>query len=38
MYENLLSPNEFANISGISRQTLIFYERKNVIKPILKNE
>ena len=38
MYENLLSPNEFANISGNSRQTLLFYERKNVFKPILKNE
>ena len=38
MYENLLSPNEFANISGISRQTLLFYERKNVFKPILRNE
>lgn len=28
MYENLLSPNEFANISGISRQTLIFMNER----------
>ena len=31
MYENLLNPNEFSSISGVSKQTLLFYEKKNVI-------
>ena len=30
MYENLLNPNEFSSISGVSKQTLLFYEKKNV--------
>ena len=38
MYENLLNPNEFSSISGVSKQTLLFYEKKNVFKPIFKNE
>lgn len=36
MYENLLNPNEFSSISGVSKQTLLFYEKKNVFKPIFK--
>ena len=28
MYENLLNPNEFSSISGVSKQTLLFYEKK----------
>ena len=35
MYENLLNPNEFSSISGVSKQTLLFYEKKNVI--LMKN-
>lgn len=27
-----VSPTEFASISGVSRQTLIFYEKKTDIK------
>lgn len=33
-----VSPTEFASISGVSRQTLIFYEKKGIFLPAYKNE
>lgn len=38
MYEKLLTPNEFSNISGLSKQTLLFYEKKKIFFPIFKDE
>ena len=37
MYENLLNPNEFSSISGVSKQTLLL-RKESVFKPIFKNE
>ncbi len=31
-----VSPTEFASISGVSRQTLIFYEKKGIFLPAYK--
>ena len=36
MYENLLNPNEFSSISGVSKQTLLFYEKKMYLNRYLK--
>ena len=33
-----VSPTEFASVSGVSRQTLIFYEKKGIFLPAYKNE
>lgn len=33
-----VSPTDFANLSGVSRQTLIFYEKKGLFMPAYKNE
>ena len=33
-----VSPTKFANISGVSRQTLIFYEKKGIFSPAYKNK
>lgn len=38
MNNNYVTPTDFANFSGISRQTLIFYEKKGIFMPAYKNE
>ena len=38
MYENLLNPNEFSSISGVSKQTYFFTKRKMYLNRYLKNE
>ena len=36
MYENLLNPNEFSSISGVSKQTYFFTKRKMYLNRYLK--
>lgn len=38
MYNDRLTPSEFSSISGLSKQTLLFYEKKGIFFPAYKDE